>query len=704
MADPSDFDGVIDPPAAWADVPKLSDTALALGGDDGPMNAQADAHAAREKFLLDRQMAIHGDVARRKGRLPSLPPSEGAGDDQLDKNGVVVGGPRFNIAVARQLKATQGLLPRTARRAPSPYAGAPTGHFMMGTDGVVVGGSAVATAQNQQIAKLTANTPRRAPSPYAGAPTGHFILGSTGVVIGGSAVAEAIKKQVADETAAREAEDAALNQRIDGAGLSDGSRDMPYVDAGVLKVLGGAGPVTVADISPNQFLGSPPPYWRGKAIIAACDRATITDETPVAVAESGDGWFTWLLPSGKRVLIVVIGYGQSNSVGAQGYAPPVVMTQCPFPDSLLMFDGPGFMDVRLNLPSGQEAVGSETVLDPNTMTGFKPLVSMQSDLVPGEGATNLEGFGYHFGKAAHEALGFVPDMLFYTTGWGGRTYPNLKKGTIPYQNTLTALQRAKDLALASGKWDAIYAIVALTHGESDSQRAAYITEFPQLYADMNADITAITGQPGDLPMIVSQASTFTGSNTPGVLAHYLGAKANSNIILSTAYYPEPLVADNLHMGNNGIKKGERDGIAAAAAVFGTSKFGGLIPETVTFDGTNTIDIKMHVPVRPLVIDTAHPVVNNPPPANAGFVVLDGIGAPVEITSVSIVNDDTVRIVLAATPEAGALRRVQYALTGFGSPKVTGQQPRGQIRDSAPATSILDGAALQNWLVHFEEAF
>lgn len=47
----ADFDGTIDPPASWADVPDLSVTAVAKGGPSGAMNAQAIALAARTKQL-----------------------------------------------------------------------------------------------------------------------------------------------------------------------------------------------------------------------------------------------------------------------------------------------------------------------------------------------------------------------------------------------------------------------------------------------------------------------------------------------------------------------------------------------------------------------------------------------------------------------------------------------------------------------------
>jgi len=46
-----DFDGNLTPSASWSDVPKLSAVARALGGTGGPMNAQAEALAARTEKL-----------------------------------------------------------------------------------------------------------------------------------------------------------------------------------------------------------------------------------------------------------------------------------------------------------------------------------------------------------------------------------------------------------------------------------------------------------------------------------------------------------------------------------------------------------------------------------------------------------------------------------------------------------------------------
>lgn len=61
----ADFDGVIDPEESWADVPQLSTYALARGGVDGPMNAQAVALTKRTKFLKEKNEAVSNDIEKR---------------------------------------------------------------------------------------------------------------------------------------------------------------------------------------------------------------------------------------------------------------------------------------------------------------------------------------------------------------------------------------------------------------------------------------------------------------------------------------------------------------------------------------------------------------------------------------------------------------------------------------------------------------
>lgn len=47
----ADFDGILNPAAGWPDIPQASDQMLLLGGEGGPLNAQAEAIAARTNLL-----------------------------------------------------------------------------------------------------------------------------------------------------------------------------------------------------------------------------------------------------------------------------------------------------------------------------------------------------------------------------------------------------------------------------------------------------------------------------------------------------------------------------------------------------------------------------------------------------------------------------------------------------------------------------
>src|SRR4029079_11463395 len=46
--------------------------------------------------------------------------------------------------------------------------------------------------------------------------------------------------------------------------------------------------------------------------------------------------------------------------------------------------------------------------------------------------------------------------------------------------------------------------IVLTHGETDAENARYEAEMRRLWADYNRDLPALTGQPGGIPMLISQ--------------------------------------------------------------------------------------------------------------------------------------------------------------------------------------------------------
>lgn len=491
--------------------------------------------------------------------------------------------------------------------------------------------------------------------------------------------------------------------------IENDSREPVFIDGGALKIINADGEKVFADISPSAFVGKS--EWRGSAVVSATNKASLASRTPVAVSRLNDG-YTCVVPSARKVLIVIPSYGQSNSVGAQAYAPPATMTTNPWSDNLLMFDlAAGVADIRMGLPSGGAAVGSEEVLNGLNLVGFKPLKSVQSAAQNNRGATALEGIGFTVQKVAGEYLGFQPDILMFASGYGSRPYRELKKGSIPYSNFMTAMRRAKEIAAAKGL--SVYVpFVALVHGEGDSTNLSYATDLVTLQENLQQDILAITGQQGAIPCVCSQASTFFSNEVNGVLDTYKVCKSSAMHALSAPYYPYEMYAgDELHLGNRGLYLGEKMArtILRDSKLWGSKGKGALRPASVSFDGNKTVELVLDVPVPPLVRDASNPVVNNPVPKDAGFEVLDGLGSPVAISAITITGD-SIQLLLEAVPASGPLRALRYAMTGYagtqngGGVRIKGRQARGQIRDSESTPSIVDGSPMYNWLVHFSESF
>lgn len=465
--------------------------------------------------------------------------------------------------------------------------------------------------------------------------------------------------------------------------------EAPFIDAGVLKAVGPAGVYTVMDPTEPEWAFSRSASDANGAIQTAWDRPSIAAETSVRV-EVGSPASPLVVPSPKRLLIVVPSYGQSLSVGAQGVPLLAATTTPTHPETILMFDGTG-IDVRMGLDAAAVEV---TALNPADLTGFQPLVSMTKST---RGVTLAEGLGYHMAKAVEDRVHFNPRHLFFAAGWGGKTYNGIRKTTQPYANLMAAVARAKVLAEAEG-WQVWVPCIAFEHGQSDNGNVNYQTDIETLQADIEADIKAITGQVGDIPFLLSQPSSFLDTAHHGALGIYRAAKANrEKFCLIGPEYCVPYASDLLHLNNVGnLKIGEYFAKAYMRNIFGMPKPSAVYPTNISAAGSQ-IDITFAVPSGALTLDTS--LITNP--GNYGFAVADDDGA-VAISSVELLGGDGVRITTATAPGAG--RKVSYGMTGYADPKVAGQGPRGNLRDMDQTPSIYDGQPLYNWCVHFEESF
>ncbi|MEL3915587.1 SGNH/GDSL hydrolase family protein [Aeromonas caviae] len=68
----ANFDGVITPLPAWADIPQASNKMQLLGGPGGPLNSQALALGARTELLKNESARLSSDMAVTNARISSL--------------------------------------------------------------------------------------------------------------------------------------------------------------------------------------------------------------------------------------------------------------------------------------------------------------------------------------------------------------------------------------------------------------------------------------------------------------------------------------------------------------------------------------------------------------------------------------------------------------------------------------------------------
>lgn len=228
-------------------------------------------------------------------------------------------------------------------------------------------------------------------------------------------------------------------------------------------------------------------------------------------------------------------------------------------------------------------------------------------------------------------------------------------------------------------------------------------------AAAEADIKAITGQSGTIPVLVIQPSVIQ----PGVAAvnpdlDHAGAllilKAHvdhpAKIILAGPTYT--FVHSDAYSYRSRAMRGIGAMMARAAAALTTNgAWSPVRPTLVTRVGA-VIDVDFSVPSGPLVFDTTRVM----DPGDYGFTYFDD-SASATISSVTLVSASKVRIVLNTTP-TGANKKIRYgfnsgasATGSFGAINGPLGSPRGCLRDSSAVVDP-DGYDTFNWSVIFNE--
>lgn len=306
----------------------------------------------------------------------------------------------------------------------------------------------------------------------------------------------------------------------------------------------------------------------------------------------------------------------------------------------------------------------------------------------------------HLQKSIDER-GITSQVLGSTNAHGGTAISGLSKGTAIYDVGVAQSKTYRNYASALGK-SCLTQFVLWVQGETDISNGLsgdeYIKRLNKLIADYQTDINQELA-----PIMLTYQ---TGSHTkrwptysPEIPhAQLKAANLNRSIKMACATYVMPYNSDGIHMPPNSYRwLGAYFGkVMDWMLTTGRTDWKPVQPEAIYRNG-RVITVKFHVPVKPLVFDTT--LVTNP--GNYGFKVFNSANVEQTISSVSIVNGDTVKIVLSAAPTSNIT--VKYA-QGTGNDTNAGPTTgaRGNLRDSdATVAKLLDLTTgqpypLQNW--------
>jgi hypothetical protein len=403
----------------------------------------------------------------------------------------------------------------------------------------------------------------------------------------------------------------------------------------------------------------------------------------------------------------IIGTGQSLATGL--FSNPAISTTPSWPTVALMTN----LGVRQVIDRGMVPA-----LDPDLITALVPLVEARTRDHDGE--TIGAGMAFQINELALEAGQPLWPVVFSEHGVTGAPYATLKRGTVPYRNSLETVRRVAAILDIAGIHDVVRAIT-VTHGETDSiigtSAAQYEADLVQWRADYETDVRAITHQREGVMLFTDQMNTYTAT------AKLFGARAartsvvplaqlsaalhhrESIVLVCPKYWLNYYRKDGAHLTNRSEELlGEKYGEAIEQTFVDGAPWKPLYISGATINA-NVITLSYHVPAPPLVLDTT--TVRDP--GNLGFVYTDDSPAPPSISKIELNSaNGQVRIALSTAPSAAAgHRHVEYAYVGSidcgdtGCPAGPLTGPRGNLRDSDPVTSRLDGgnsAHLYNWAV------
>lgn len=446
----------------------------------------------------------------------------------------------------------------------------------------------------------------------------------------------------------------------------------------------------------------------GKGLMAAWNKPLIGPKSRVRITPDGRVF----VPDDPRLVILLLGYGQSVSAGSRGY--PVITSTAEYPLYNLMPDIGLNSDVRLGrVPSD----GAATVFNPATIVGFKSLVARVSYASYLYGETQLETMANRL-HATGLSTGALLRSVSMAMGEGGFAYEppvgdptgatgGIKKGTITYDNLVAAVTKVAAMCVANGQRLWLPGLI-FRHGESDTSKTAYGTWMGELHDDINADLLPILDQDSPIPIILAQPSSFCsvlsdsfGNAVRGMMSAFL---ANPNeVILSHASYHLPHNVDNLHLTAAGYILDGEYFMNSLLAALGMSNWKPLHMTSAVLSGSDIVTTWHNPTGTALVFDTITVTERSGTWRGFEYKDSDGGGAPT-ITGATIDSPTQVTFTLSGAPGVGSTDRIlACAMRGYseGTRANSEEMARACLRDSATAVSGYDGRRLYNWPVHQE---
>lgn len=497
---------------------------------------------------------------------------------------------------------------------------------------------------------------------------------------------------------------------------------LAYIEAGDLYV---AGRATKLAGGAANWTGGPTLIFKaaqneGPIIRAAAARGSAVDG--LYYNEAGEAGIY-----DPGVVAIGLGNGQSNSCGTAGNG---ARTYIPRTHKIKMTR---LANAASDVRSGQyPEIDSAPFapVNPAHIVGFIELHPQNTPVGPDSvsvfGETHLERLMLNLSNRWFSVTGRRQELLAMSLGVGTATIDILQRTAARpspwpaptttwdvniFENQMARIERVDALIRASGKRSCVY-IVSFVQGETGPTDAGWAAKLATLKLDFNARVKAITGQTWEpvwlmhqITAVASGTPTYSNTQRQQIVAHDAGTahivEANYTALARVGGF----FTDNVHKDALGYAlAGERVEQAFAGILARQQRPSVLRPISAISNGA-AVDVTFEVPVAPIVLDAAPGFAF---PANYGVTYQDtgGTGSAPTVSSVTVLDADTLRITLSADPAGRTGKRMNFGENGpvVNTAFSAANMARTAIRDSYAAISTVDGLPNRNWCLHAGQPF